>query len=538
MYPLHGRRLRWAVILAVLSFLTTGDAVIAPRFVLPAQAQAVNPELSLGAVLQPEGFVSPGNGTITFTLTNPHSYPLRNVLLIAPDGSMESPQSVVDPGATAIFTHTHAVTQAELDAGHIDYMVVLETDEGSFRYPVEIAVQLHSAYPDVELLRRLSGAQAEKGQPFTVLYQVRNTGNIPMNHLVLQDSLGDYTGELDTLAVGASHNFINTVTIDEASESLPSLQYTPENQPDEVLTVQLEPTTVSVGSGLLSVDFSAEKTAFSQESVNATLTLRNEGDVDYPNLTVFDDAYGGIIADSISLPAGSDPLVIQHTYPLRGDAAYRWRIVGSSATGVSVDTLTDTVSVPDDSSSNSALLTLDAATDMPEIKRGGQVRFHLRLTNLDKGLASNIQLQEQTQGQVGALTVVPPGDPTELTVLLPVHEDGEFRFTATYEDPTGYLRTAIAEPVRVTVGAGGVDPVPEAHEDSLFSGKSLTMGTSSLFLVLMVSATLILIFLSFLMLLTSQRARKSRRERDVAHKLRLREALGKTNPFSPIKRKK
>ena len=48
------------------------------------------------------------------------------------------------------------------------------------------------------------------------------------------------------------------------------------------------------------------------------LRLSNVGNTDYPSLTIYDDVYGGIIADAISLPAGGETVEITHSYPILG----------------------------------------------------------------------------------------------------------------------------------------------------------------------------------------------------------------------------
>ena len=110
---------------------------------------------------------------------------------------------------------------------------------------------------------------------------------------------------------------------------------------DETHSLRLEAAALEEAQGRLSAELTAGVSMFDSDKAEAVLRLTNAGAVDYVGLTIYDDAYGGVIADGIDVPAGGEPVEVAHTYPLRGDAVYRWRIVGANATGARVDFVTD-----------------------------------------------------------------------------------------------------------------------------------------------------------------------------------------------------
>jgi hypothetical protein len=80
-------------------------------------------------------------------------------------------------------------------------------------------------------------------------------------------------------------------------------------------------------------------------TADAVLILTNNGNVDYTGVTVLDDVYGGVIADALTLPSGGAPVEVSHTYPLRGEGDYRWRVTGLSGAGEAVDLRTETLTL-------------------------------------------------------------------------------------------------------------------------------------------------------------------------------------------------
>ena len=89
--------------------------------------------------------------------------------------------------------------------------------------------------------------------------------------------------------------------------------------------------------------------------------------------------------------------------------------------------------------------------------------------------------------------------------------------------------------MEVAIGKGGQQPESATDDVSALHGSSMQIGNSSVYLALLVGACIVLVVLSIILLVTSRRARKLRKERLAARKQRLKEEMGKTNPFKPIK---
>ena len=527
-----GTRLLAALFAFALAWM--GGAAIAPRFAVSAQAEEAEvPALDIAAAVSPEAVAGPGDVELTFTLTNRSAGTLYGVSLASADGLIAEVVGDIAAGESRTVSRTHTVAQAELDAGSIGYVVTCESENaGLHSYSVAIEISQDGAEPEVEFLRRISSAQVTVGNTATVAYRVENTGTAAVENVVVSDPGVGFEARIEGLEAGQSELFLHRTAISEDVVSEPVLSYSAAGQ-ENVYTVRLEAVDIEAAQGRLNATLVAGVSMFDSEMVEAVLQLTNAGDVDYRDIVVYDDVYGGVIADGISLPAGGDPVEITHTYPLRGEGTYCWRITGTSAAGAQVDFITDVQTVA--AGVGEPLLALEVSASLPHIRHSGYVTFTLEISNAGDGMASNVVLSEASLGELGELAVVPTGEPTRYTVRLEVGESTDYLFSATYTGTDGETRIATADAVSVIVGAGGEDPEPEEPDAALAEGTPMQMGNSSLFLVLLIGSCVVLVVLIIVLLVTSRKARKARKERAAVRKQRMKEEMGKTNRFVPVR---
>lgn len=526
-------RLMLAALMALAIGLLCG-AHSASLFAAPGLAEGITqPELEINASVSNAPNI-PGEAMLSFTLVNRSDVVLTGLCLVMPDGSTATMTDKLTPAESISFAHSCTVSQEELDAGFILLTVTGEADGLVCSYPVEVSL-LTDAGLQVDFLRQISNQSVAEGGSATIVYRVCNTGSISVSDLSITDSPGSFGAQCDRLAPGETWTAIQHVSVTEAVISAPVLTYSTDSAADDFYTSQLDERTIRPAQSRLDATLTAGRSLFDPGTAEIILTLANSGDVDYHSIRIYDDIYGGIIADSIQLSAGGESVEIAHSYPLRGDGSYRWRIIGETAAGDPVDFITETVSVRDETGDN-VLLTLAATPSMTRINRNGYVPVTLELTNIGSALATNVLIHEETLGEIRQLAVVPTGGPTCIQVRLDVTENTVYTFYATYVDRYGQQRTAAAEPVEITIGAGGVSPERDVEESTMFGGASMHMGNSSLFLVLLIGSIVVLITLIVVLLITSRRAHMRRKERTAARKQRVREEMGKTNRFKPIRR--
>ena len=510
--------------------------------------------LDFSFAIKPERMVAPGDVTMTFTITNRTGRDLQNVYLTSADGLLSEPIGQIGSGETQTLIRMHTVTQDELEAGGISYTITCDPiAPGGDRLTQTATAQIvrDDASPGVDLTRQLSSDYVEQGGVLTITYKIRNTGNVALSALRLQDSLGEFTGRLEQLNVGETKSFISRVSISGESVSSPVLEYSVPSGAS--FSLSLDAAYVHLANSQLGVMFSVGQSVFDDATADAILTLTNSGNSDYTNIKVLDDVYGGVIADSITLPHGGNPVEVSFSYPIRGQSQYRWRVTGFNGAGEALDLITDTMTLNPVESSDRIEPHIRAAARTPRISRGGLVTFDIDLSNAGSTMAQDVVLYEADRGLIRRLTVLPTGNTTQLSVDYDVRSDEVFSFCLDYTDEMGIKHTVAAPPVEVVIADDGVSPRADeghaqepvsigstvAHDGDQARGLKAPMkigSTASTFTTLIVIAVALLIVLLALLVRFALRDRRARRERIAAQRQRIKEELGKTAEFTPLKR--
>lgn len=518
--------------MALSALLTiTGAPIVMPA----ARAEENVQLLRISLVTQPDSLVEPGDVTLILGIENTSDTDAENVYLSSSDGLFSEPIGQIEAGQTISLNRPHSVSQAELDSGAISYIISHDDpyEEGhKVNYTVQAPIRRSELQPGVEFTRQFSSRYVSPGDTVTISYNILNTGNVALDSLRIQDSLGDFTGRIERLDVGESRTLISRVTLHEAGVSSATLTYDVNALDEDSFIRALADAPVRIAYGQIDAQLSAGFSAFSNDTAEVVLLLSNLGNVDYPNLRISDDIYGGVVADHISLPSGSaDPITISATYPVRGNGGFRWRITGVSESGEQVDLVTDTVYLNRPEPAYPAELTLQSFAITPEIRKAGNVPVLIYLENPGDADASNIQLSEASLGTIHNFAVLPAGGYITRQLSLPVEEEHtEFSFSIRYTDYYGETRGAVAAPVSVDITPDGI--LPEGAEEAFFefSGGSFKIGGSSTFAVLLAAGVVILITLIIILLVLSRRARLEKKLRMAAGRQRRRAEPVRSTP--------
>ena len=511
-------------------------------FVMPALAEAGVPGIASGDGLKiefsinPSEIVGPGDVTMTFVITNEGSADIKNIYLTSDDGLLSEPIGQITAGETQTLVRPHAVTQEELNNGCVRY--VLSHDSAipggeKVIHTLIAPVARGDVRTDIDFTRQLSSQYVAAGEQLTITYRITNNGNVPVSAIYVRDALGDFTGRLEQLNVGATRTFISRVTINMESQSSASLEYRVPS--GETITRRLEPVVIRLSHSVLNSEFSVGRSAFDPERADAVLMLTNVGNDDYSDITVLDDLYGGIIADGVSLPHGGSPVEITFTYPVRNEREYRWRVTGVSQAGEALNFVTETLTLPGEDAPKAVDIRMDIAPRTLRINRPGSVVFDITLANSGTAFARNLRLYDVNRGAARELAVLPTGEPSRFTVSYEVHQDSEFIFCLDYTDPDGHSRTISADPIQITISPSGAAPEPLGSELMQLEGESVKPGNGSTFTILLIVASAALVSMFTILLVTSIRARHDRRLRIAEQKRRIHEELGKTATFTPVK---
>lgn len=500
-------------------------------FAMSESADETQLMLEVGVSAKPDQMVAPDEALLTFTITNISEMDALNLYLSSADGLTSEAIGQIAAGDTQTFSRSHSVTEAELAAGKVSYIVSHDAPlQGSGRvdYTIHAAIEKAVAQPQAEFTRQFSSNYAQAGSMVSVIYRVRNTGNVALNTLQVRDKLGDFTGRIDHLEVGESRTLISRVGIDSETASSAMLSYCVDGQGETVHTQNLSEMPVQLAEAHIDAVLSAGYAAFSDDSAEVVLVLTNEGNVDYRDITITDDIYGGVIAGNVRILSGSDPVEISATYPLRETGTFRWQISGMSETGERVDFVTDTVTLDPIMGAEPSELRIWAETDTPRIRRSGNVEITVHIANEGNSAVENIVLSEPVLGEIREFAVIPSAGEIQRKLDVLIKENAEYQFRVDYTDADGWLRTADAEPLGIVIAPDGV--LPEGSKLPLieFTGASIKIGGSSLFGVLLVSACIVLIVLILILLIATRKARLEKHIRIAAERQRRREKSGST----------
>ena len=502
------------------------------RFAVPSAAAESEDMILLDIKMsvQPAALVEPGDVTLTFTIANNSYIDARSLYLSSLDGLLSEPIGQIDAGTSQTFVRQHSVTQNELDSGEIVYVISHNDpirDDSKVNYTVKAAISRSDISPEAEFTRQFSSRTVSEGDTVTITYRIRNTGNVVLNSLRVRDELGDFTGRIERLEVGESRTLVSRVTVTEDCISSAGLTYGVEAYEDESYSKALEDAGIKIVNPSLVGRFSAGYSAFSANSADVVLVLNNEGNAAYREIRVSDDVNGGVIADGIELPVGAAPVEISAACPVRGDTSFRWRVSGICENGENVDFVTETLVLEAPVSENPANATAWAETSMPEIRRPGNVPVRIYIENAGDADIKDIVLSESVLGEIKNFAVVPAGGCIDREIVLNVQEDTEFLFSVNFTDAEGWQRSIECRPVTVEISADGVLPLGEEEKFIEFNGTSIKIGGSSLFAVLLIVGTAVLIALIIMLLIASRKARIEKQLRMAAVRRKKREAVGK-----------
>ena len=501
--------------------------------------EAGQPALFINATAQPAMIVAPGDISVTFLIENRSNRPAQNIYLASADGLLSEPIGQLGAGESQTLVRPHAVTQEELDAGRVVYTIShdpLEEGGEKMVYTLNVPIIKGEQQPGVAFTRQFSSRFATRDGLMTVTYKIVNTGNVPLSALRIRDTLGDFTGRLEQLDVGEAKNFISRVTLAGEDLSRPVLEYAVPTGDEFSLT--LDPAPIRMADDHLITSFYVRQAEFNEDIADAILILSNLGNVDYSDITVWDDVYGGVIADAISLPSRSQPLEIPCTYPLRGEGEYRWHITGTNSAGQLLDLRTSTIVVSNEPEAKTMDITLTAQTATPTINRPGRVTFDFTILNTGTVMTRNARLYEVNRGDIRRLAVIPRGErePTVFSASYDVSQDAEFIFCLEYTDAQGRRQEQTTSPIAVRIAADGVNPQHMDASGRTLEGESVKLGgNSATFIILLIIAGAALTVMITILAVTSIRTRRERMKRMAAEKQRIKAELGRTGSFPPVR---
>lgn len=462
---------RLILCLAVMLALTLGMFV---------SARATEDNLKVSMELSETTLTEPKEVTVTIQVTNSGETDMPGpVTLYYPNGKQveEFGSPTLAVGTSKTWSGTWAVTQSQLEAGKLTFKLKysLINDAGEMvNKTVNFYRELNytGAVASVEINRTITPTTAREGQEVSITYDVVNTGNVDVTDVSIKEnsSISSTKGTIATVPAGekASYTFTTTMKKKDLTSSA-TITY---KAGGKTFTEKKEEASIKYGEVKLTASLSADKKGGTPgESVKLTLTLKNSGNVDYTNVAVTDAVLGEVFT-GLTVPAGKTvtqekEIIIDET------ADYQFTVTGADASGATVETATDRLSVQALDPAQKITLTVEAEADRTTVYTlPGTVKFVVKVTN-----NSTVEVKDVTVSASGVQLYSFPsilaGETRDFTRDVSVSMGGQYRFDASVKNQlsetetfqSNIIQIAYAQPTAAPTEAPIVTPPMPVYED-------------------------------------------------------------------------
>ena len=413
-------------------------------FALPASAAE---SISFSLSVEPASLTEPGPVTVSVRVANTGDADLTEpVSLQDPDGQIvtafgDGGQALIKQGEYVTAQQTYNVTREQLSDGKLTYTLSYnQVDENGNVVVQTLAKSAEIAYTgthvDLTVNRTIDPEVVRRDKTVNVQYELYNAGNVEIKNIRVREnsSVSGTSQTIASLAPGERKTIQFTATMGGSDmTSAGRVTYT---AGENTQTISLPDVTIPrANPGVELGDIlTADQTAITNgETVTLTLTIKNNGNITYSNITVTDAKYGELFTN-LTLGAG-ETLVKEKQFTLSESTAFKYTITLPDNTGTTSTVTSNEVKVSVYDPAQVLMLNLMAEADTPTIASSpADVAFTLTLTNNSSFEAKNVQLKHGST-EIYTVESLKPGETTSITRMFTVSQAGKFRFTASAKDP-------------------------------------------------------------------------------------------------------
>lgn len=432
-------------------------------------AENVNFNISV----EPSSLTEPGEVTVSIRVVNAGETDMTEpVVLYDPDGNIVSGfgdggQALIKKGEYVSAQHSYNVTQSQLDEGKLTYSI--SYNEVGADGAVTVKTQTASAQitftgtrAELTVNRTIDPEVVRNGNLVTVTYELYNAGNVELTSIrVREDSSVSRTAQtLTSLAPGERKTMQFTATMNNAD--LLSAGGVTYKAGEESYEEKLPEVTIARAKPGLVLDniLTADKTSIeSGETVTLTLTILNNGNITYSNVTVTDPTYGEIFTN-LSLAPG-ETLVKEKQFTLSETTTFKYSITLPDNTGATNTVSSNELKVSVYDPSQVMHISVTAEADSATIARvPADVKFKLTVTNNSNQEAKNVSLYH---GETFIYTIssIAPSKSVTIERDFTVSQAGKFRFTAKVKDTLDNTVSFDSNEITLTYAAPTSAPTAE-----------------------------------------------------------------------------
>jgi len=412
-------------------------------FALPAFAED---PLTFTVSVEPASLTEPGPVKVSVRVANNSGADLTEpVILQDPDGQVvtafgDGGQALIKAGDFVSAVLDYNVTQAQLSEGKLTYTLSYnQVDAGGSVVVQTLArsAELEYAGTHVELIanRVIDPEVVRYGKTVNVQYELYNAGNVEIKNIRVREnsSISGTAQTVASLAPGERTTIQFTATMTGTSmTSKGKITYTAGS---ESLSQELPEATILRATPGLELDniLSADKTSITDgETVTLTLTIKNNGNITYSNISVTDAEYGELFTN-LTLGPG-ETLIKEKQFPLSKTTTFKYTVTLPDNTGTTNTVTSNEVKISVYDPTQVMMLNVMAAAEPAAIASApADVRFTLTVTNNSSLEAKNIHLLHGGT-QFYTISSLAPSEAVTVTRDFSVSQAGKFQFTASVKD--------------------------------------------------------------------------------------------------------
>lgn len=449
--PDNAMKKRILVLVALMALFVLG---------LTSAAMAAESPISMKIGLSATRFSGPAEVTVNISVSNTTDedmpgplalyYPTDNTGKMKMISEFGKP--TLSAGQTKTWTGTWMVTEEQIKSGKVifgiqysylaeDGSVALKAE--SFYCPIEDA----GAVAQVEINRYITPSMARNGQKVSVIYEVVNTGTVDVTDVVIKESstVSKTNGKIALVKAGEKENHTFTVTM--GKKDLTSSAKITYNAGGKTYTETIASQKIKYGDVKLNASLSANKKGGAVgDTVKLTLTLKNTGKSNYENITVTDQTLGTVFT-GLSVAAGKS-ITQEKEVAISRSVSYQFTVTGA-ASGSTVETATDRITVTAVDPSKKVTLAVTAEVDKPTIYiLPDVVKFTVKVANTSGVDASDVTVSASGVDLYNFETI-PAGETRSFVRDVRVEMAGNFRFDARVKNQLEEVETFSSGLIRI-----------------------------------------------------------------------------------------
>ena len=437
---------RILVLVTLLCLLAVG------LFSAAAAEEPVTMKMDLSATR----FSGPAEVKVTISVSNTTDTDMPGPLaLYYPNGKMisEFGTPTLAAGQTKTWEGTWTVTEEQIKAGKVLFAVQYSylAEDGSVARKVEsyyCAIEDAGAVAQVEVERSITPSMARNGQKVSVIYTVRNTGTVDVTDVTIKEAsaISKTNGTIDLVKAGEQETY--TFTVAMAKKDLTSSATVTYKAGGKTYTETIGKQVIKYGDVKLTATLSADKKGGTPgDTVKLTLKLKNTGKSDYENITVTDPTLGTVFT-GLTVKAG-ETVTQEKEITIAKSASYQFTVTGS-ASGSSIETATDRITVTAVDAAQAVTLAVSAEVDKPTIYLlPDVVKFTVQVTNTSAAEAKDVTVSASGV-DLYTFDSIPAGETRSFVRDVRIEMAGNFRFDARIQNQLEETETFQSELIRIT----------------------------------------------------------------------------------------